>query len=349
MPNCLSVEKKAFPLRQVRSENGALVPWEVRGYFEDYEAAKSPFGFFDLSHWEMLSMKGQDAADYLQRMSTADVRKLATGAVTYLAFLTGRANPVAFGYVWRQTSDTFLLWFPAGQGATAFEHIEKFHFAESFTLSPIADQMLTALWIPAQNRECLAALNSAGEPFRAVSGVIAGDIPVVYFKDDVRPELVWVTLKAEQLMPFWEALVAEGGHLVGHRLFEHFRLRAGLPEVGKEISEKEIFLEGNFEKGVARNKGCYPGQEVIERIFTYGQVNKKLLPLTLSTTGPFPAAPYALQAQDKPVGSLVAFSENPESLSTAVGLAYIGKAHWADSTPFVGPQGVVGTLQGPKA
>ena len=120
MPNCLSLEKKLFPVRQVRSEHGALVPWEVRGYFEDYEAAKNPFGFFDLSHWEMLSMKGKDAADYLQRMSTADIKKVATGSVTYIAFLTGRANPVAFGYVWRQTAENFLLWFPAGQGTTSF-------------------------------------------------------------------------------------------------------------------------------------------------------------------------------------------------------------------------------------
>lgn len=348
MPNCLSVEKKLFPMRLVRSENGSLVPWEVRGYFEDFESSHRPFGFFDLSHWEMVAVSGKDAADFLHRMSTANLKKLGVGQLDYLAFLTGRANAVAFGYVWRLAAEEFRLWFPAGQGVIANNHIEKFHFAESFQLSAVVDLALTAVWIPSAPGQAQqlrdAWFDTTCLPRVAVSLEVSG-IPVVYFRDDVRPELFWVTLKPAQLQSFWEACSVEGGHLLGQRLFEHFRIRAGVPEVGKEISEKEIFLEGNFEPGVARNKGCYPGQEVIERIFTYGQVNKKLLPVCLSSSVPFPLPPFVLQCADKSVGSVVAVSEIPESPHTAIGLAYVGKAFWETKEVLTGPAGLVAELK----
>ncbi len=344
MPNALSVEKKPFPIRSVQSDRGSLVPWEVAGYFEDFEKSKSPWGFFDLTHWEVVEMTGPDAADFLHRMSTANIKELAVSEVTYLAFLTGRANPVVFGYTLRSTEASFLLFFPAGQGLTALEHIEKFHFAENFESLRRPDLLLTGLWVPPPERDVETFFDTAlpKQPLIAVETEYE-ESPLTVWGDDVRPELFWVMTPADNMEHLWAGFRGDGGTLVGQRLFEYYRLRAGVPEVGKEISEKEIFLEGNFERGVARNKGCYPGQEVIERIFTYGQVNKKLLPIELVATESFPMLPFTLHSAGQNVGTVVALALHPESANKAIALAYVGKAHWGLKT-FDGPNGVEGHL-----
>jgi len=49
------------------------------------------------------------------------------------------------------------------------------------------------------------------------------------------------------------------------------RFEAGVPEFGSEISSEQILLEGGLNDTFSRYKGCYPGQEVIERISAYGE------------------------------------------------------------------------------
>ncbi len=343
MPNCLCVEKKLFNIRTIHSVAGSLVPWEVKGYFKDFEMSNHPWGFFDLSHWESVAMAGKDSSDFLHRMSTCNLNKLEKTQLNYLAFLTGKANPIAFGQILKLDDENFVLQFPAGQGTLALDHIEKFHFAEDFQSRLILDQGLTALWIPQGIQSSFSLLALSQKPFESFSAVVEG-IPVTYWRDDVRPELFWVTMKRDALEDFWMVCRREGGNLLGLRLFEFFRILAGVPQVGQELSEKEIFLEANFEQGVARNKGCYPGQEVIERIFTYGQVNKKLLPVTLSTVTVFPTPPFFLQSESGPAASVVSLAEFPENPAKATGLAYVGKAHWDFSGQLQGPQGITAVL-----
>jgi aminomethyltransferase len=48
-------------------------------------------------------------------------------------------------------------------------------------------------------------------------------------------------------------------------------MQSGFPEYGKDLDEGSILLETSVPVAHQRSKGCYPGQEVIERISTYGK------------------------------------------------------------------------------
>lgn len=69
--------------------------------------------------------------------------------------------------------------------------------------------------------------------------------------------------------------------VVHGELTELERVDKGLFKWGQDVLVKNLMLEIPYEDYLAEQKGCYPGQEVVERVFTYGKVAKKLVLLDL--------------------------------------------------------------------
>ena len=74
-----------------------------------------------------------------------------------------------------------------------------------------------------------------------------------------------------------------GGRAVGWQAFETARIEAGIPRFGADMDETNIPLECGIEsRAIVYNKGCYIGQEVINRIHSVGHVNRELRGLRLA-------------------------------------------------------------------
>jgi folate-binding protein YgfZ len=74
-----------------------------------------------------------------------------------------------------------------------------------------------------------------------------------------------------------------GGRACGWNAFEMARIEAGIPRFGADMDESNIPLECGIEaRAVSYSKGCYIGQEVINRIHSIGHVNKELRGLRLA-------------------------------------------------------------------
>lgn len=329
MPKALTLETK-FPIRSTKIVHGDEIPWEIRSYGEDFATARREGGAFDLSCWSLLEMSGPDARDYLQRMSTTDFRQLQDGEVRHGAFLTGRGTVVTLGFFAR-LSDKYRYVVASPQGPIAAEHIEKFHFAENFNLSDLSGEQ--ALW-GLYGHAIHAKLGIGNlEPLKVFEAKL-GEISLWGFKDDVDPHLVFTFSPRAQGQAFAQALSEMGVSFLGLRVFERLRIEGAVPAVGSEISEKEIILETGFDRAVARNKGCYPGQEVVERIFTYGQVNRKLFPVSLEGRGKLPEPPFTSLDAGKVSATVVSVALDPADESHGVGLAYVQKKYWDQKEDF---------------
>ena len=64
--------------------------------------------------------------------------------------------------------------------------------------------------------------------------------------------------------------------------FEELRIKLGVPEYGKELSEDYNPIEAGLLDHISFNKGCYIGQEVVARLNAYDKVQRKLVRLTWS-------------------------------------------------------------------
>jgi folate-binding protein YgfZ len=69
---------------------------------------------------------------------------------------------------------------------------------------------------------------------------------------------------------------------------ETFRIAEGIAAYGIDIAERDLAQETSQMRALNFNKGCYLGQEIVERIRSRGSVHRHLRALEL--TGPVPAA-----------------------------------------------------------
>jgi aminomethyltransferase len=115
-----------------------------------------------------------------------------------------------------------------------------------------------------------------------------------------------------------------GGRAIGWTAFETARIEAGIPRFGADMDETNIPLECGIERhAIVYNKGCYIGQEVINRIHSVGHVNKELRGLRLVDDLPaLPVCGDKLFHAGKDVGQVTSAVKSP-ALNANIALGYV--------------------------
>jgi folate-binding protein YgfZ len=113
---------------------------------------------------------------------------------------------------------------------------------------------------------------------------------------------LWV--KAEEIPALWKALTEAGATPVGAATLEAFRVAEGIPAYGIDIAERDLPQETSQMRALHFSKGCYLGQEIVERIRSRGNVHRHLRALEL--TGPQPAPGVELTFESPAAGPAAA-------------------------------------------
>jgi folate-binding protein YgfZ len=113
---------------------------------------------------------------------------------------------------------------------------------------------------------------------------------------------------------------------MGYAALSAQRLAQGIPWFGYDFGEKQIPHEAALEgTHISYTKGCYTGQEIVERVRSRGQVNRRRVDLIFDGVN-VPAAGEALTVDGKEVG-FVTRAAVPSFLSKAIGMGYVRKDH----------------------
>jgi folate-binding protein YgfZ len=117
------------------------------------------------------------------------------------------------------------------------------------------------------------------------------------------------------------AAKAVGGHAIGWQAFETARIEAGVPRFGADMDETNIPLECGIEsRAIVYDKGCYIGQEVINRIHSVGHVTRELRALRLATDlKSLPKKGDKLFHAGKEVGYVTSAVKSPKCGNIALG------------------------------
>jgi folate-binding protein YgfZ len=110
-------------------------------------------------------------------------------------------------------------------------------------------------------------------------------------------------LPSAGLAKLWSCLRTGGAIPVGSASLEAFRIAEGIPLYGMDMVERDLPQETAQMRALHFSKGCYLGQEIVERIRTRGNVHRHLRPLEL--TGPVPASGAELTLEDGTVGGTI--------------------------------------------
>jgi folate-binding protein YgfZ len=107
----------------------------------------------------------------------------------------------------------------------------------------------------------------------------------------------------------WRALSTAGATPVGTTALEAFRVAEGIPTYGIDIAERDLPQETSQTRALHFSKGCYLGQEIVERIRSRGNVHRHLRQLELD--GPLAKAGSELFLEGAPVGAITSTAELP--------------------------------------
>ncbi len=111
---------------------------------------------------------------------------------------------------------------------------------------------------------------------------------------------IW--MERDFVLPLWNALQAAGSLPCGVNAIESLRVLQGTPAYSVDITAKDLPQETNQMRALHFNKGCYLGQEIVERIHSRGNVHRTFTGFVLADGSPTPGT--ALLVEGKPVGEI---------------------------------------------
>ena len=326
-PTILAEKHRARGARLVE-EDGWLLPASFGSVEDEYQAVRAAAGFFDLCNYSVIRLTGPDRVSFLQGMVSNDVKKLAPSEGVYAAVLDVNGKVLADLRV-LCTEDSFILLVRASLKQKVVDQLNRYLVADDVT---IEDAETGYGVISIQGPHALLLLNAAA-PHQDPPVHMYGHFLLRFDGREARvvrsthtgEEGFDVVAEIENILAIAEALERAGSSLgarwIGLDAQEILRVEAGLPRYGVDMSDENILLETGLDHAVSFSKGCYLGQEVIERIHSRGHVNRKLSGLLLDGHNPA-ARGDAVLVDGKEVGRITSSVLSPK-LHRPIALAYL--------------------------
>lgn len=261
---------------------------------------------FSLENRAFVRVEGPGAPDFLNRLLTLDCKRLAVGQPSRAFLLEARGRVVLALRVLRLEATAFEL--EAADAEPVLERLDHFHFGENLRFSAARDHVHLLL----AGSEVDAILAAAG----IETGAFCTDQDVAVLPTDRLEGARELWVRADARAAVEAALVAAGAQPAGLEVLESLRVFQGIAgdgEYGPEATPLEVGLAG-----ITEGKGCYPGQEVIERTLALGRPARTLIRVALS--GELPVG-SELMCEGDTAGRLTSVALGPEG--TWVGLALV--------------------------
>lgn len=237
----------------------------------------------------VVTLSGKDALTFLQSKLTVDVKKWAQtgGAYGYSVDINGRVLFDVHAGLFGENQIRLLS--EPGLGNAIFEAFDKYIIMEKVdvTVEEVAEHWLVAA-DNALDIDTLLGIEPSGPG--AITQLPA--LEVLALTRSARP----ARLLSGDSVAVREKLVEAGAKYVTWDDWRAFEVKSGFIRTGFDLFRNEtIPLEAGADLGIDYNKGCYLGQEVIERLRSRGTPNREYR--RVSFEGPVPSLPASLIAE----------------------------------------------------
>ncbi|VAW67983.1 tRNA-modifying protein YgfZ [hydrothermal vent metagenome] len=237
--------------------------------------------FCDLSHQGLISIDGEDAADFLQGQLTNDIRDVSDQHSQLSAYCTHKGRMLANFRVFKR-GESFYLRLPQSILESTLKRISMFILMSKVSI-----------------RDASNALVRIGVSGPEADGQLADIIPELPLKiDDITQVNGYTVIKCAGSIPRYEIygelepIKTLWGQLdvnaapVGAGCWEVQDIMAGIPTIYPETSESFVPQMTNMHviNGVSFQKGCYTGQEVVARMQYLGKLKRRMFRIHIETS-----------------------------------------------------------------
>jgi tRNA-modifying protein YgfZ len=258
-----------------------------------YEALRRMAAWRDLSGRGRILAHGEDNARLLHAMSSNHVQGLGEGEGCYAFFLNAQGRIQADAYLMRTGAD-ILIDTEADSKQRLYEHLDKYIIADDVTLEDLSESH-GEIGIAGPK-----ALDTGLPAPEKALGIVAHEGGYVLRLSS--QELLWIYPKSSPL----KLTIPEADE----EAWETVRLERGIPRYGVEILEKHLVQETRQMHAVHFSKGCYLGQEIVERVRARGQVHKGLAAVAVEASVA-PKAGDEVVSGDSKVGNVLSARWSP--------------------------------------
>jgi len=327
-------EARAYTPLESIEHRGAQMAAAFASAPEEYSAAHGTCVCFDRTDRGLLTISGDERKPWLHSLVTNSVTTLDDNAGVY-AFAVNVKGRILFDVNILCLHNALWLDLDLLAVDTAIEHFDRHLFTENVRIGDTTTHMARiaccgsqAAWIAGQlgvtDLPAAAALVSFALP-QGDARLMRNDFAGIPGFDVFVP-------RAEG-PAWWDRLVGLGARPAGCRTLDLLRIEAGIPWLGPDLNEGVLPSEtGQLERGVSHQKGCYLGQEIVERMRSRGTVARRLVRLRVAD-GEGLDLPATLQQNTASVGTMTSLARHPLR-SQWVGLGYLrsGVTDLADIT-----------------
>jgi folate-binding protein YgfZ len=328
-----------------------------------YRALRAGAGVRLCTERTVIRMSGDDRASFLHGMCSNDIKGLEPSGLVAVLFLTERAHLIAEAIVWA-TADALLLEMERALWPAVRAHLERFLVADDVEFEESGDSTNHDGVIQIDGPDAAAAVAAVfGEPAALPGawrfGEFEGGALIAQVTRWGAPAFTILADRA-RAPEIVARLVANGGgehesprqvrrevqdrreirevsevrelsevQEVTIDATEILRVESGTARVGVDTNAKTIALEARMEPAISFSKGCYIGQETVERATARGALKRRLMGLKIDGAR-IPAIDARVTLAGKEVGRLTSPLRSPRL--GVLALAVLHHSAWAAGT-----------------
>jgi folate-binding protein YgfZ len=292
-----------------------------------YDTVVKAAGVIVLDRRIVVRVTGDDRASFFHGMCTADVKSAKPGSIIPALFLTEHAHVIADAFIW-VTDDALILDIDSDAWTRTRPHLEHLIVADDVEFEERGELAVIDVEGPAAlAAACPTEVAASVAPWRFIEErkSLIGNLPryggggvsVIASRDSIDSTIAAILAKA----PYFRR--------VDSRVLETIRVENGIARVGVDTTDKTIALEARFDRAISFSKGCYLGQETIERATARGGLKKRMFGLKFSDAD-VPPVGAAVTLAGIEVGRVTSAVRSPRF--GAIGLAILHHSAWTPGT-----------------
>jgi folate-binding protein YgfZ len=321
---------------------GTILPARFGDFDTEYQSIRRAVALVDTNYRALFSLAGPDRQRYLNAILSSNVRDLKAGQGIVGLLLTPQGHILAEIETFAD-SERILALSHAMVRERTFSTLDKFIIMDDVTIADLTASTGTLDLLGPRSAELIsevAQLDISAMPEMSHVEANLGSIPcrIVRRTCAGHPSATLVAAR-EHLSPLWQNLLSRlraiGGAPAGLEVVNSVRLESGIAWFGQDYDDKNIPHEAGLELShISYEKGCYTGQEIVERVRSRGHANRRLTGLQfLDAKAPVAGTKLLVPGDPgaKEAGHVTSSGFSP-LLGRPVGLGYVRREHSAVGT-----------------
>lgn len=290
---------------------------------EELDILQSGCAVFDMNWRALINVTGKDRVRWLHNMVTNNVRDLQLNRGAYNFVLNAQGRILGDLNIFNR-GEFLVLETDRRQVETLLTTLQRFIIMDKVELSDLGTAV-NAIGIAGSKAE--HALASAGidvsgmQPLEIQDRTIGNAAIQVIRGAEQKPNWFEIWIDTSHAPAIAKKLMDCGAQPVGAEALEMWRVLRGIPQYGKDIRDRDLPQETGQTQALSFTKGCYIGQEIVERIRSRGQVHRKFTGFEFAGSIP---SPGKFESEGRSIAEITSVARVPGAgCEREIGLGYV--------------------------